>query len=160
MSTRSRAIEWLKNNYPEANGKLRASKLYSKEESWTKSKVWWFEFSVSDVKNDIRGFSNLLCEHSPGSNDFSLVRVPNIFLEKFISGLYTRGKNGELTFSIYLSANEEDKYTEKKGEGSISLSEYVYEKKFNKLQRCRRNFVRFMCEKYFILCQAMRLYKK
>jgi hypothetical protein len=42
-------------------------------------------------------------------------------------GLFTRDKKGVLTFSVYLSANDLDKYVEQKGKGKISFSEYVLE---------------------------------
>ena len=42
-------------------------------------------------------------------------------------GLFTRDKKGVLTFSVYLSANDLDKYVEQKGQGKISFLEYVLE---------------------------------
>ena len=66
MNTRSRAMLWLKKNHPDAKGKVRASKIYSENESWTKTKVWWFEFPESNVLDDFEGSSNLLCEQSYG----------------------------------------------------------------------------------------------
>lgn len=127
MSIRTKAIKWINNNSPETKGKFRASKLYLEEESWTKSKVWWFEFSINDVYDDIKGFSNLLCEKYPNSSEFSLVQVPNKYLIDSKHSLYIRDKKGVLTFSIYLSANDNDKYIEQRGTGSISFQEYVYD---------------------------------
>jgi hypothetical protein len=82
---------------------------------------------VTDVKNDPSEFTNLLCEKSPDSDEFSLVKIQNEFLVRSKPGLYTRDKKGVLTFSVYLSANDLDKYVEQRGQGKISFSEYVLE---------------------------------
>ena len=128
MSTRSRAITWLKKNYPDTKGKVRASKIYAAHESWTKTKVWWFEFSESDVLNDLEGSTNLLCEKYCGSDGFYLIQVPNIFILESKSGLYSREKKGIPTFSMYISAEKDSMYIEQKGENKIEFKEFVNKK--------------------------------
>jgi len=127
MTTRSNGIKWLKENHPEYQGKNRVSKLYSADESWSKSKVWWFEFPESDITDDLSGFQNLLCNKNSNSEHFHLIRVPNSFLIKFKNGLYLRNKKGISTFSIYLSANPEDMYVEQRGEKHIEFGDFSYE---------------------------------
>ena len=126
MSTRSRATAWLKQNYPETTGKIRASKLYAPEESWTKSRVWWFEFAASDVQGDRRGFTNLLCEQSSGDSNFSLVKILNSDLIDSKDKLYLRDKRGDLTYSLYLSAEDGERYIEQRGSGNINFSSFVH----------------------------------
>ena len=128
MNTRSRAMAWLKKNYPDATGKVHASKLYAKHESWTKTKVWWFEFPESDVFNDPEGVTNLLCEQYHGSDCFYLIQVPNQFIIESKGGLYSREKKGVKTFSVYISAEKDSMYIEQKGENEIEFKKFVYKK--------------------------------
>jgi hypothetical protein len=58
---------------------------------------------------------------------FIVLILQNEFLVRSKPGLYTRDKKGVLTFSVYLSANDLDKYVEQKGKGKISFSEHVLE---------------------------------
>jgi len=125
MNTRHRAITWLKKNHPDTRGKVRASKIYDENESWTKQKVWWFEFSESDVLDDFEGNSNLLCEQPYSSDCFYLLQVPNRFIIESKNGLYSREKKGIPTFSIYISAEKDSMYIEQKGKNKIEFKEFV-----------------------------------
>lgn len=127
MNTRSTGLKWLKENHPELQGKNRVSKLYLEAESWSKSKVWWFEFPESDVTGDISSYQNLLCNKHTNSEEFYLVRVPNSFLIEFKSELYLRDKKSISTYSIYLSASPEDMYVEQRGKDHIEFGKFFHE---------------------------------
>ncbi len=125
MSIRNKAMLWFSKIFPDIDEPVKTSKCYIATESWTKSTVWWFEFSEEVLLSNVNGFTNLLCEISSDKTDFYFLRIPNKFLNENKTGLYTRNKKDKLVYSIYLSALPSDIFIEQRGDGKIDFSSFL-----------------------------------
>ena len=76
MSIRIEARQWLFSNHKNVSGPIYTSKYYTPEQSWPKTRVWWFQIPLKLIDRDSKGFINLVCQVAPNENDFHYLKVP------------------------------------------------------------------------------------
>ncbi len=99
----------------------RRSKYYTAEESWTKRPAWAFEIPLSAIRSE--GHVVLRCETGPGTRHYENLKVPFTYLKENLSGFWIR--EDRQTVSLFLSAEAQDRFTDKRGSGNVSFAPYA-----------------------------------
>lgn len=118
MAVRTQALKWFHENYGDSSMPIYTSKFYQSEESWTKTKVWWLEIPLNILDIASNTHVILICEIDASKEDYYYLNVPLSFLKKNLNRLYKR----ENKISLYLSAEEDDIFIERRGEGIDFIS--------------------------------------
>lgn len=121
MDIRSDALPWFSINYGSVAGPVYASKFYKPEESWTKTRVWWFEILLNRIEENKNTSIHLLCQVAPTETEFHYLKVPAYYFLQHMDKLYKR----ENKVSIYLSADVQNRFVEQRGKGKVSFSRFL-----------------------------------
>ena len=113
MSNGPEARKWFISHHNGANNKLYTSKYYTPEESWPKTRVWWFQIPPTAIDIKFYEYVNLVCQIAPNKNDFHYLKVPTKFLQEHLEKFHRVADK----ISIYLSANPNTLFIEERGKG-------------------------------------------
>ena len=116
---RKRAIIYLKKRLGYTPSLIATSKFFRAEESWTRSKKWWFNLPIKKVKANKNGNYYLVGESKKSS--FVVLKVPNKFLVDNLKKFETR--YWELIM-LHLSAESSDRLTDQRGKGRVDFSRF------------------------------------
>lgn len=124
MTRRSEAIAWLRDKGWNSDERVCVSKLYSADESWTGSPVWWFEFPAAEIltANSAHSHINLICESGSKESKFHHFRIPISFIREKHNCLGFREK--EEKYSLYLSAEPDTLFRELRGKGKVEFADF------------------------------------
>ena len=119
---RKEALGWFRSKYSVGSDEIYASKFYTPQESWSNSRVWFFQIP-SDVvnSNPIRKL-HLLCENHLTGEPFIYLRVNSLFFLKNLGGFDVDQK--EKVVRIYLSAESVDMFKEVRGKGKVDFNPF------------------------------------
>ena len=127
---RNTALAWFRTKYPNDNEGIFSSKFYTPEESWSNSRVWFFQVP-SDILDPKRiRFIHLLCENHLKGEPFIYLKVPVSFI--LINQKAFEFDQKQKVLRIYLSAEAVDMFKEVRKD-SISLNIIAFKNQLIKL---------------------------
>jgi hypothetical protein len=100
----------------------RRSKYYVAAESWTKRPAWAFEVPLETVRCSAEVVV-LRYETGPATGLYEELHVPSTFLLDNLKGLWVRDDRN--TISLFLSAEPQDLFTDKRGAGGVSFKQFA-----------------------------------
>lgn len=126
MNARPRGLAWLaERGFSTGADPVSVSKLYRPKESWTSARAWWFEFPESIVRGAGLRSIHLLCEAETATPGFYHLQVPTRFLEEHKVAVGYRA--AEDKYSLFLSAESENRFQEVRGPGLIEFARFLVE---------------------------------
>jgi hypothetical protein len=102
---------------------IRRSKYYTAGKSWTKRPAWAFEIPLDAISAG--GEILLRYETGPDTGHYAELKVPCAFLRENLSGFWTR--EDRQTVSLFLSAEPQDRFTERRGTAAVSFAPFASE---------------------------------
>jgi len=121
-NTRLLGENWLKRQAGQRGRKLHVSRFYPADLSRARRPTWWFEFPESDFAEEGK-CTSFLCQDESDPQQFHHLLVPNSFLQRVKSGLDFRVDRQ--MYSIYLSADDNDRFKELRGSGGTDFSAFL-----------------------------------
>ncbi len=121
MSIRNKALQWFNVKYHKEEKPIYTSKFYLPEESWPKVAVWWMQIPSHALESSKYDFVNILCQADPLSKEFYYLKVPVSFINEHKEQFHKIG--GEI--DLYLSAEQQNLFTEIRGEGKLDFSKFL-----------------------------------
>jgi hypothetical protein len=121
MSLRSIALSKLKSQIPNVVGPVYTSKIYSPEESWTRTAVWWLELPATLLSETSNTKVNLLCQIEVGSTDFHILQVPVEYFKQNLAGFELKAEK----ISLFLSAELTTLFFDQRGTGKVPFKQYL-----------------------------------
>jgi hypothetical protein len=119
---RKAAIEWFQSRFGVVPEEIYTSKFYTPQESWSKSRVWFFQIPLEVLYTQAIKKVHLLCENHLKGEPFIYFKVPTLFFLKNIKSFDVDTK--EKVVRIYLSAEAVTMFSEVRGSGKIDFKEF------------------------------------
>jgi hypothetical protein len=119
---KSKAVNWLVTKHGVKSKSVYASKFYVPESSRTRQSAWWLEIPQAAIEMAKSAEIHLVCEVAPDIEDFHYLKVPVEFFRKNLPNFDIR-KDGRL--SLFLSAEPEDMFVDRRGRGKVSFSDFL-----------------------------------
>ena len=120
---RSTALNWFDSTYPLVNGPKLSSKFYTREESWSKTKVWFFQVPLEYVEPNKIKYLHFLCENHLQGQEFIYLKIPTLFLLQ--NEKYFEIDRKEKIIRLYLSAETMDMFKEVRKGSKIDFGRFV-----------------------------------
>jgi hypothetical protein len=120
---RSAALTWFDSTHPSIKEPILASKFYTRDESWSKTKVWFFQVPLEYIEPNKIKYLHFLCENHLQGDDFIYLKIPTLFLLKNEKSFEVDRK--EKVMRIYLSAEAADMFKEVRKGSKIDFGKYV-----------------------------------
>lgn len=120
---RKKALEWFTSKYPAEKGEIYASKFFPAAESWSKTRVWFFQLPLEIINANPPTKINLICENHLAGETFIYLKLSSLFFLKNINSFEVSEK--EKVVRIYLSAEAVDMFTEVRGKGKVDFKTFV-----------------------------------
>ena len=122
MSIRKEALSWLNSKYQIEGGEIYTSKFYTPAESWSNSRVWFFQIPLEAVYSKVSQKIHLVCENHLSGEPFIYIKVSSLFLLKNLKSFDVDQK--EKVVRIYLSAEAVNMFMEVRGKGKVDFKEF------------------------------------
>lgn len=119
---RNSALNWFNTKYPSIVDAIFTSKFYTPEESWSKSRVWFFQIPLEAINTNKHKYINLVCENHLQGEKFLYLKVPTLFLLENEDLFDIDPEKNKMR--IYLSAEGEDMYKEVR-KSKLDFSEFL-----------------------------------
>jgi hypothetical protein len=103
---------------------IRRSRYYPAEKSWTRSPAWAFEVPLAAIENSSEHETVILKCEKQNSHEYLILNVPIDFFKQHIEVLYTR--KDHQTVSLFLSAMEQNMFTDLRGRGKVSFKGFLH----------------------------------
>jgi hypothetical protein len=100
-----------------------ASKFYTPSESWSNSRVWFFQIPLVIIYSSVAKKIHLLCQNHLKGESFIYLKVSSLFFAKNLKSFDVDEK--EKVIRIYLSAEAIDMFKEVRGKGKIDFKSFV-----------------------------------
>ena len=107
---RQPALAWFTDRYPSVIEPVIASKFYTPNESWSKSRVWFFQIPLDTIEPNKIKYIHLICQNHLSGEPFLYLKVPTLFLLMNEKSFEIDKKAKVLR--LYLSAEAADMYRE------------------------------------------------
>ena len=121
-NTKQRALAYLAARHPRVSRRHAfASKFYPRDESWTRTPVWWLDLRLARVQDPTCEAVYLLCE-SEGGDQFEILGIPTAYLLE-TQGLLCVVDNQKIR--LHLSARPEDRFTDLRGAGQVKFAQFL-----------------------------------
>ncbi len=120
---RKKALDWFKTKHQIEGGEIFTSKFYTPQESWSKSRVWFFQFPLDIVHANPPKKLQLLCENHLDGESFIYLKLSSLFLLKNLNSFEVDEK--EKVLRIYLSAEAVNMFMEVRGKGKIDFKSFI-----------------------------------
>ena len=120
---RKKALEWYNAKYLSVSGEIYTSKFYPASESWSKTRVWFFQLPLDIVNANPPTKINLICENHLDGESFIYLKLSSLFFLKNINSFEVSEK--EKVVRVYLSAEAVDMFTEVRGKGKVDFKPFV-----------------------------------
>ena len=122
QNIRKAALDWFKSKYQVENGEIFTSKFYTPQESWSNSRVWFFQIPLEVVNSQPVKKIHLICENHLAGDSFIYIKVSSLFLLKNVSLFEVDQK--EKVVRIYLSAEAVNMFMEVRGKGKVDFKTF------------------------------------
>lgn len=120
---RKDAIDWFKSRFGIESGEIYTSKFYTPQESWSNTRVWFFQVPLEIINSNPAKKIHLICENHLKGERFIYMRVSSLFFLKNLNSFDTDEK--EQVARIYLSAEAVNMFTEVRGKGKIHFKQFL-----------------------------------
>jgi hypothetical protein len=120
---RKKALEWFRSNFQKESGEIYTSKFYTPQESWSNSRVWFFQIPTEIIYSPVAKKIHLLCENHLKGEPFIYLKVSSLFFLKNLNSLDVDQK--EKVARIYLSAEAVNMFMEVRGKGKVEFKTFV-----------------------------------
>ena len=120
---RSAALSWFKDNYEPVQEPILTSRFYTPQQSWSNSRVWFFQIPLDNLDPKKNRFLHLLCENHLAGPKFIYLKVPVSFLILNEKSLEVDAK--QKMMRIYLSAEATDMFKEVRKGSKLDFGKYV-----------------------------------
>ncbi len=120
---RKDALNWFNSKFQIKNNEVYASKFYTPQESWSNSRVWFFQIPLEVIHSNPPKKVHLLCENHLDGEPFIYLRVGSLFFLKNLSSFDVDQK--EKVVRIYLSAEAVNMFMEVRGKGKVDFKEFI-----------------------------------
>lgn len=118
------ALTWFKSHYVTTEGEvIFSSKFYTPEESWSNSRVWFFQIPTDNLDPKKYRFIQLLCENHLEGETFVHLKVPVSFI--LMNEKSFEFDRKQKVMRIYLSAEAVDMFKEVRKGSKLDFSKYV-----------------------------------
>ena len=119
---RKAALSWFRSKYQIESDKIFTSKFYTPQESWSNTRVWFFQIPLDVIHSNPPEKIHLICENHLAGEPFIYLRVSSLFFLKNLGSFDVDQK--EKVARIYLSAVSADIFKEVRGKGKIDFNPY------------------------------------
>ena len=120
---RKEALNWLKSKFQIDSDEIYTSKFYSPNESWSNTRVWFFQIPLEVIYSPIAKKIHLLCKNHLKGEPFIHLKVTSLFFAKNLKSFDVDEK--EKVVRIYLSAEAIDMFKEVRGKGRVDFKTFV-----------------------------------
>lgn len=120
---RNQALEWFNSHYPEITEGIITAKFYNSQESFNKSRVWYFQLPLDIVNPNKFKHLHLVCQNHLKGEPFLYLKVPSFFLLKNEKSFEVDIKTKLL--KLYLSAEAVTMYKEVKKGGNVDFRGFL-----------------------------------
>lgn len=107
---RQPALAWFFDKNPSVSDPVIASKFYTPKESWSNSRVWFFQVPLDLIEPNKIKHIHLVCQNQLSGEPFLYFKVPTLFLLRNEKSFEIDRKAKVLR--LYLSAEAVDMYKE------------------------------------------------
>lgn len=122
---RKEALQWFRSKFQVDNAEIHTSKFYTPQESWSNSRVRFFQIPLESIYSPIAKKILLLCENHLGGESFICFKVSSLFFLKNLKSFNVDQK--EKVVRIYLSAEAVNMFIEVRGKGKIDFKSFRIE---------------------------------
>lgn len=122
QNIRKPALDWFQSKYPVESGEVFTSKFYTAQESWSNSRVWFFQILLEVVNSNPPVKIHLICENHLEGDAFIYLKTSSLFFLKNLNSFETDLK--EKVVRIYLSAEAVNMFTEVRGKGKVDFKSF------------------------------------
>jgi hypothetical protein len=116
---RTEAVDWFKSKYQIDSDEIYTSKFYTAQESWSNSRVWFFQIPLEVINSNPIKKIHLVCENHLEGEPFIYFKVSSLFFLKNLDSFDVDKK--EKVVRIYLSAEAVNMFMEVRGKGKIDF---------------------------------------
>jgi hypothetical protein len=120
---RTPALTWFNSNYPNETEAVFSSKFYKPAESWSNSRVWFFQIPFDVLNPKKIRFIHLLCQNHLKGDPFLYLKVPVSFM--LLNEKAFEVDHKQKLFRIYLSAEAVDMFREIRKGSKLDFTKYV-----------------------------------
>lgn len=122
---RKDALDWFKSKYKIESDEIYTSKFYTPQESWSNSRVWFFQIPLEVIYSQVVKKIHLLCENHLKGEPFIYIKVTSLFFLKNLKSFDVDQK--EQVVRIYLSAEAVNMFVEVRGKGKVDFKSFRIE---------------------------------
>jgi hypothetical protein len=119
---RKEALNWFNTKYQIESEEIYTSKFYTPQESWSNSRVWFFQIPLEVINSQPPRKIHLLCENHLKGEAFIYLKVSSLFFLKNLSSFDIDQK--EKVVRIYLSAEAVNMFTEVRGKDKVDFKTF------------------------------------
>ena len=119
---RKEALRWFNSKFQLENGEIYTSKFYTPQESWSNSRVWFFQIPLEAIYSQTSKKIHLICENHLQGEPFIYLKVSTIFFLKNLQSFDVSQK--EKVVRIYLSAEAANMFIEVRGKGKVDFKTF------------------------------------
>ncbi len=119
---RKEALNWFLSKFETKSVEIYTSKFYTPKESWSNSRVWFFQIPLDVIYSPVAKKIHLICENHLKDEPFIYLKVSSLFFLKNLSSFDVDQK--EKVARIYLSAEAVNMFTEVRGKGKVEFKAF------------------------------------
>ena len=119
---RKDALDWFKPKLQIENGEIYTSKFYTPQESWSSTRVWFFQIPLEVIYSPVSKKIHLICENHLNGEPFIYLKISSLFFLKNLKSFDVDQK--EKVVRIYLSAEAVNMFMEVRGKGKVDFKSF------------------------------------
>jgi hypothetical protein len=120
---RQPALAWFSDKYPSGTEPVIASKFFTPKESWSKSRVWFFQIPLDVIEPNKIKYIHMVCQNHLSGEPFIYFKVPTLFLLQNEKSFEIDRKKKVLR--LYLSAEAVDMYKEVRKGSKLDFKRFL-----------------------------------
>ena len=120
---RHSALMWFQTKYPLIQEAIFTSKFYTPQESWSNSRVWFFQIPLEIINPNKFKYLHLICENHLKGEPYLYLKIPSIFILKNEKAFEIDQK--QKVMRIYLSAEAVDMFKEVRKGSKLDFGGFV-----------------------------------
>lgn len=120
---RQPALAWFGDKYPSITEPIIASKFFTPEESWSKSRVWFFQIPLKVIEPNKIKYIHMVCQNHLSGEPFLYFKVPTLFLLQNEKSFEIDLKMKVLR--LYLSAEAVDMFKEVRKGSKLDFKRFL-----------------------------------
>lgn len=117
------ALVWFSSKYSSIQEAVFTSKFYQPNESWSNSRVWFFQIPLDVINPNKVKYIHLICENHLAGEPYLYLKIPTLFILKNEKAFEIDQK--QKVIRIYLSAEAIDMYKEVRKGSKLDFSCFI-----------------------------------